>query len=34
MSMFDSLLELVGEATLICGLPLPQYIYQGEMLHG
>ena len=34
LSMFDSLLELVGEATLICRLPLRQYIYQGEMLHG
>ena len=25
LSMFDSLRELVGEATLICGLPLPRY---------
>ena len=26
LSMLDSLRELVGEATLICGLPLPRYV--------
>ena len=26
LSMFDSLREIVGEATLMCGLPLPRYV--------